>query len=206
MTRARIALALVAVAAGVAVVLVIAREGSESTLDAVLGVAVGWSFVVGGLVAWARRPESPIGRVMVLAGFLRLGAEFCVGSNDPVLFPIGHLLHAGFWIAVGYVLLAFPTGRLDSASRGILIGAGLLLPLRLAWLLLGGDDSRNALAITESPQGVHALDRAETGLGVLLVALVILALTRRWKRFNVIFPQAANQFVLSCCVVCCDKN
>ncbi|HEU0247576.1 MAG TPA: PAS domain S-box protein [Gaiellaceae bacterium] len=183
MTRARIALALVAVAAGVAVVLVIAREGSESTLDAVLGVGVAWAFVASGLVAWARRPENSIGRVLVLAGFLRLGGEFCVGSDQPALYPVGHLLHAGFWIAVAYVLLAFPSGRLDSAlSRWILRGAALLLALRLGWLLLGGEGSRNALAITDSPRGEHALARVETGLGVVLAVLVIVVLARRWGR------------------------
>ena len=49
-----------------------------------------------------------------------------MGSDQPVLYPVGHLLHAGFWIAVAYVLLAFPSGRLDSAlSRWILRGAAL---------------------------------------------------------------------------------
>lgn len=183
MRRRQIALALVAVAAGVTVVLVVAREGSESTLHAILGVGIGWSFVASGLVAWARRPENSIGRVMVLAGFLRLGGEFCVGSDQPVLYPIGHLLHAGFWIAVAYVLLSFPSGRLDSTlSRWVLAGAGLLLSVRLGWVFLGGGDSRNALLVVESPEGVHALDRAESGLGLVLGVMVIVVLARRWRR------------------------
>jgi signal transduction histidine kinase len=183
MTRRQIALALVAVAAGVTVVFVVAREGSESTFHAILGVAIGWSFLASGLVAWARRPENSIGRVMVLAGFLRLGGEFCVGSEQPVLYPLGHLLHAGFWIAVAYVLLTFPSGRLESAlSRWVFAGAGLLLSLRLGWVLLGGDGSRNALAVMDSPDGVHALDRAESGLGLVLGVLVIVVLARRWRR------------------------
>ena len=183
MTRTRTSLALAAFASGVSVVLVVAYEGSQSTLDAILGVAIGWSFVASGLVAWARRPENAIGRVMVLAGFLRLGAEFCGGSDQPVLFPIGHLLHAGFWIAVAYVLLAFPSGRLDSAlSRWILVGAALLLALRLGWVLVGGEESKNALAITNSPDGVDAVERAESGLGLVLLVSVIVVLARRWGR------------------------
>ena len=184
MTRTRIALALVAIAAGIVVVLVVAHEGRESTLDAILGVGIGWSFVASGLVAWARRPENSIGRVMVLVGFLRLGAEFCTGSDQPVLYPVGHLLHDGFWIAVAYVLLAFPSGRLDSAvSRWILVGAGLVLPLDLAWLLLGGDgDPRNALALAQASEAARAVQRAETGLVLLLVALLIVVLARRWGR------------------------
>lgn len=186
MTRARIALALVAVAAGVAVVLVVAREGTESTLDAVLGVGIGWSFVASGLVAWSRRPENAIGRVMVLAGFVRLGAEFCTGSDQPLVFAVGHLLHDGFWIAVAYVLLVFPSGHLDSAlSRWILIGAVLILPLDLAWLLLGGDgDPIGRVALAESSQAARAVQRVQTALILILVPLVIVVLARRWVRAN----------------------
>ena len=185
MTRARIALALVALAAGVAVALVTAREGSEGTRDAVLGVGVAWAFVATGLVAWARRPDNVIGRVMVLAGLLRLGGEFCSGSDAPVLFGVGHVLHAGFWIAVAYVLLSFPSGRLDTnLSRWIVIGAvTLLLPLRLAWFLLSGEDeSGHVVAAVRSAQGARVLARVETGLELLLLALIIVVLVERWRR------------------------
>ena len=184
MLHTRIALALAALVAGVAVWLVVAREGNVSTLDAVLGVGIGWSFVASGLVAWARRPENSIGRVMVLAGFMRLGAVFCTASDQSVLYPLGHLAHDGFWIAVAYVLLAFPGGRLDSAlSRWILVGAGLMLLLDLAWLLLGGDgDPRNVVAFAEDSQAARVVQRAETALVLVLVPLVIVVLARRWVR------------------------
>jgi signal transduction histidine kinase len=184
MTRVQTALALVALATGIAVAVVVVHEGTESALDGVLGVAIGWSFVATGLVAWAQRPENPIGRVMLLGGLVRLGAEFCTGSNQALLFPLGHLLHPAFWIAIGYVLLAFPSGRLDSAlSRWILVGAGVLLPLRLAWLLLGGrEDTEDVLALTQSSDGVRAFERAEIALQLVLVSLVIAVLARRWQR------------------------
>ncbi|HEU5277684.1 MAG TPA: PAS domain-containing sensor histidine kinase [Gaiellaceae bacterium] len=183
MTRARIALALVALATGIALVFVIAREGTESTLDAALGVAIGWSFVASGLVGWARRPENVIGRVMVLAGFLRLLGDFCAGSDQPVLFPIGHVSHSGFYVAVGYVLLAFPSGRLDGAlSRWILVGGGLVLPLRLAWFLLSGeDDQGNVVAAVRSSQGAQALAWIETALDLVILPLLIVVLARRWR-------------------------
>jgi PAS domain S-box-containing protein len=183
MTRARIALALVALAAGIAVVFAVAHEDKETVLEAVLGVTIGWSFVASGLVAWARRPENPIGRVMVLAGFLRLLGEFCAGSDQPVLFPIGHISHSGFYVAVGYVLLAFPSGRLEGTlSRWILIGGGLVLPLRLAWFLLSGEDEQgNVVAPVRSSQGAQALAWIETGLSLVVVTLLIVVLARRWR-------------------------
>ena len=184
MLHTRIALALAALVAGVAVWLVVAREGNVSTLDAVLGVGIGWSFVASGLVAWARRPENSIGRVMVLAGFMRLGAVFCTASDQSVLYPLGHLSHDGFWIAVAYVLLAFPSGRLDSALSGwILVGVGLVLPLDVTWLLLGGDgDPRSVIAFAEDAHAARAVQRAQTALVLVLVPLVIVVLARRWGR------------------------
>jgi signal transduction histidine kinase len=185
MSRRGVFLALLALAVGLVVALVVAREGRESTLQGILGVGIGWSFVASGLVAWARRPENSIGRFMVLAGFVRLGAEFSTGSDDRVLFLVGHVLVVGFWIAIAYVLLVFPGGRLEGApSRWILIGAGFLLPLRLGWLLLGGDDdTRNVLVtVTKSSHLTRALELAESGLVLVLGTLVIAVLVRRWQR------------------------
>jgi signal transduction histidine kinase len=182
MTRMRIALALAALVAGIGVVVVVAHDGGESVLEAVLGVTIGCSFVASGLVAWARRPENAVGRAMVLAGFVRLAAEFCTGSDNRVLYPIGHLSHHVFWVAMAYVVLAFPGGRLeDKLSRWIVVGALLLLPLALGWLLLGGNHQKNAIALTRS-EAAHAFDRASIALGLVLVALVIFVLARRWRR------------------------
>jgi hypothetical protein len=44
MSLARIALALVPLAAGIAVAFAVAHEGRANTLDAVLGVGIAWSF------------------------------------------------------------------------------------------------------------------------------------------------------------------
>jgi signal transduction histidine kinase len=194
MTRARIALALVALAAGIAVASAVALESGEDVAHAVLGIAVGWSFVASGLVAWARRPENAIGRVMVLAGFLRLAAEFSTASGQQVLGPAGHLLHDGFWIAIVYVLLTFPSGRLDGTlNRWLLAGAALMLPLDLAWFLIGGErvandftrewgDPSSGLAVWHAPEAARDLQRVETGLVFLLMPLVIMAVAGSWRR------------------------
>jgi signal transduction histidine kinase len=187
MTRARTALALVALAAGIAVALVVAHEDKETLLGGVLGVAIGWSFVASGLVAWARRPENALGRVMVFAGLLRLAAELSAGTDNRVLYPIGHLSHHVFWVVMIYVLLAFPGGRLESAlGRWTFAAATLVLPLQLGWLLLGADNhARDGLAVTASARGARVFDRAATGLGLLLVPLLVLVLARRWRHASV---------------------
>ena len=153
MKRARIALALVALATGIAVVFVVAHEGKENVLDAVLGVGIGWSFVAAGLVAWARRPESAIGRVMVFAGLLRLAAELSTGSGQQVLGPVGHLMHDGFLdrhrLCAARLSERAP-GR--PLNRWLLAGAVLMLPLDLAWFLLGGDRVERLYARVGRPE------------------------------------------------------
>jgi signal transduction histidine kinase len=183
MTRARIALALGALATGIAVALVAAQEGRESVADVLAGVAIGWAFVAAGLVAWARRPENPIGRVMVVAGFVRLGGEFCTGSDDRILFPLGHVLHLGFWAVVGYLLLIFPAGRLDGvlSRRIVMATAFIAFPLRVASLLVGGDHDRNALAVVGSSQSARVLERVESGVELVIVALIVMVIASRWR-------------------------
>jgi signal transduction histidine kinase len=121
---------------------------------------------------------------MVLAGLLRLAGEFCSGTDDRVLYPIGHLSHHAFWIAIIYVLLVFPGGRVErGAGRWIFFGAALLLPLQLGWLVVGADNhARDGFAVTYSSQAAHAFDRAAKVLGFLLVPLLIVVLAGRWRR------------------------
>ena len=183
MTRARIALVLAALATGITVALVVASEGRETLLEAVPGVAIGWAFVASGLVARARRPENRIGQVLVLAGVLRLVAEFCTGADSRALYPIGHLSHYAFWIAITYVLLAFPSGRLESAlDRFIFVAIIFLLPLQLGWLLLGADNHRrDGFAVVASSHGARALDGVHYAVGLAVVSLLIVVLAGRWR-------------------------
>ena len=94
-----------------------------------------------------------------------------------------------FWIAIVFVLLVFPNGRLDGTlNRWLLAGAVLMLPLDLAWFMAGlrvpsnwhrwGDPEQ-----WSSVHGTHRrcayLQRVETGLEVvLLMPLVIVAVAR----------------------------
>ena len=66
-----------------------------STASAVALVGVGWALIACGVVAWARRPLSRFGVILVAAG----AAWFVVESNNPgigspILFTIGLLVYA----------------------------------------------------------------------------------------------------------------
>jgi hypothetical protein len=76
-------------------------------------LAIGWSFIAGGLIAWGRRPQSRFGPLMIAVGPAWFVAALEAG-NDALPFSIGRAL-AALWLGLFFhALLAFPTGRLDS--------------------------------------------------------------------------------------------
>jgi signal transduction histidine kinase len=69
-------------------------------------LVVGWSFIGGGLVAWAARPSSAAGRLLVV-----VGVAWFAGSIWPAL----EFLHLG---PLFQVLATYPTGRLTVRGAG----------------------------------------------------------------------------------------
>jgi hypothetical protein len=83
----------------------------------VLEVAVGWSFIGVGLVAWTRRPDSRTGVLMVLLGFAWF-ARFAVAIDTRWAFVVGVLLGSVHLSVLVHLLATFPGGRLPSVPSG----------------------------------------------------------------------------------------
>jgi signal transduction histidine kinase len=84
-------------------------------------------FVLAGLMWRRSRPRSPFGTLLVGFGFL-LGFACLAGVSQPVLFDLGVLLDAPTVLFAWWLILSFPSGRLDRVGRGLLlIGAGVVL-------------------------------------------------------------------------------
>ena len=113
------ALAGAALAGGLATPRSSSAAGTSRTAaaTAALGLLVGWSFTGAGLVAWWRRPGNRTGPLMAAVGF----AWFASGvsaSDDDVVFTVGIALDALFVALTVHLLLAFPTGELQSRPSG----------------------------------------------------------------------------------------
>jgi class 3 adenylate cyclase len=81
------------------------------TLGVALTVAYVLAFLAAGVIVWLRRPDYRTGRIMVLAGYLTcLGALQRVPENG-ALFAIGTSLTGLQEVALGYMLLTYPSGR-----------------------------------------------------------------------------------------------
>jgi signal transduction histidine kinase len=106
--------------------------------NAVASIAVAWTFLAAGIVAWARRPESRMGLLMTVVAFLLLERKLQY-SHDSAQFTFGFLFaELGLTVAFAHAVLAYPTGRLSSRFERLFIcwGYVLVLAFSLAQLLV----------------------------------------------------------------------
>jgi signal transduction histidine kinase len=187
---ARLALVPAALAAGIGAAAVMAAvdDGAPGGAEIAVALLVGWSFVASGLVAWERRPENPIGKVMVATGFAWFAHEL-VWASAALPWTLGQLLESAYLLGVGFVLVTFPDGRLSSpAERWIFATAFLIVgPLQVAWLLLGYGDDRGCdcpddlLRVADAPAASEAIVHVQQALAVPLAVATIAVLVRRWR-------------------------
>ena len=155
---------------------------NEPGLQAALMDWVTLPYILGGLVAWWRRPDSRFGILMILAGFTMFLSNLA-WTNVPVLHTIGQacdLLPAALLL---HLFLAYPTGRIERAfDRALVLFAYVTaLGLELVGMLLGGFGENNILEITSEPRAAELLLQAQliTLSACALMGVAILAHRRR---------------------------
>ena len=186
---ARLALVPAALAAGIgAAALMAGADMPAGGEEIAVSLLVGWSFVGSGLVAWERRPENRIGKVMVATGFAWF-AHALVWADDRLPWTLGQLLESTYLLGFGFLLVSFPDGRLHTAAERWVLWTAVLIvgPLQVAWLLLGYGDARgcacpdNVFQIADAPAASEAIVRVQQLLGAALAAATIAVVARRWR-------------------------
>src|SRR5215212_3570684 len=90
--------------------------GHHRDLIAVFGPVIGAACIGTGLFAWLRRPENRFGALMVALGF-----SYCLSglivTLEPWPFIAGLLLIALPYAVLFHILLAFPSGRLETRDN-----------------------------------------------------------------------------------------
>ena len=139
---------------------------AEPGLQAALMVWMALPYVLAGVVAWWRRPESRFGPLMVGAGFVGLLATLA-WSNAALPFTIGQAVDLVPAVLFLHVFLAFPTGRLERRLERVIVALGYVTAfgLELVGMLLGGFGPDNLLELLSEPE------TAETLLDVQLVSI-----------------------------------
>lgn len=188
--RAHTVLAVVGLLAGLASAwIMLGNDVRPQGGEVALMLAVGWSFLASGIVAWRLRPDNPIGLAMIATGLLRF-AEAAYWSQDPFLFTLGHALGYLYMAGLVYVVLAFPTGWLETpVQRGVFVAATMAAgALQVAWLLTGGHEQSgtcaacptNLLEVARAPALAAAIQTAQLATGALVGPLAIAVVLRRW--------------------------
>ena len=109
-------------------------------------------FVLAGLVAWWRRPDSRIGPLLIAGGFAS-GLSALQLTHVDTLYTIGavfDILPAAFFL---HVCLAFPDGRLRSRLEQVLVvvAYSAAIGLQLVKMALGSFGPNNLIALGSWP-------------------------------------------------------
>jgi signal transduction histidine kinase len=154
----------------------------------VLDLAIGGGFTAVGLFTWYRRPDNRVGALMVATAF---AWYFVVAGNTepPLLWTVGQLFSNLFAATAIHLLLAFPSGRLETKLDRVVVAvayAGTTV-LWLPFMLftepadLGCPDCPENLLLVDADAGFS--DTYLDGLGVLGITLMLTVLARlvhRW--------------------------
>jgi signal transduction histidine kinase len=138
-------------------------------------------YILGGLVAWRRRPDSRFGPLMVAAGFAMFVSSL-QWTSAALPYTVGlafDLVPAAIFI---HVFLAFPSGRLARGVERVVVVAAYLAALALQFLkmALGGVGGDNLLAVVAEPSAALTVQKVQliTLSALALAAVVLLALRR----------------------------
>ena len=171
-----------------AVILVLASEHEDNPIfTATAFLLMAWAFILGGIVAWRRRPDNGFGLLMTAVGMtVPIGA--LGAANDSFPFTLGYVF-GGIFIAVFiHALLAFPRGYLETRLVFTIVTIAYLI-LTAGSLLTSffdnvedncADCPANAFLIVDSPNAVAAINVLLIAVGLPALAASLFVFWRRW--------------------------
>lgn len=177
-------------AGAAAAILATSSDPALSTFQQVSVPVIGLLWVGTGLLAWLRRPDNRTGALMAMAGFAWMLGTLAELWNAPAAVVVGYVIAPLYIVCTAHLVLAYPSGRLPSRSLLVLV-IGLYftaMALQLPALLMAHIGSTFRKPAGSDPLMVHATKlstewpgAAMEVIGVVLLALTVRALLRRWK-------------------------
>jgi signal transduction histidine kinase len=140
-------------------------------------------YVLGGVIAWWRRPASRFGPLMLLTGFV-MGLTPMQWSSQPLVHSIGNLFDMVPAALFLHVFLAFPGGRLRDRSERVLVAVtyAVTLGLQVVKLLIGANPD-SLFTVVDVPDVGNIVEKIQlTMVSVCLVVGVVLLHRRRSNR------------------------
>jgi signal transduction histidine kinase len=160
-------------------------------VQALFAALTGGSFIAAGLVARTRRPENLTGLLLIAVGFTWFVSVGLMGANDPLVWTVGLSLSALPAAFLIHLLIAYPTGRLQSRWDQSLVVAGYVLVTvaHLAMVVFDPDPLRcrddgcptNEFLINDSETWRDVANLSITLVAVAYLGAVVATLVGRWK-------------------------
>jgi DNA-binding CsgD family transcriptional regulator len=160
---ARLALAALGAALGVFAIGIAISDPDALTLPAPVHVAIGWSFVAAGVVAWRQRPENRMGLLMLLAGVAWFGRDLDWFDSSAAEHASELSLNI-FLALVAHQLVVFPHGFARSRLERLLVLAVYGLAI-FAYVPSELSDAANTFF---------------SALGIVLVVMIVYVVVQRW--------------------------
>ena len=161
-------------------------------LQAVLVAVTGGSFIAAGLVARTRRPANRTGLLLIAVGFSWFLSQGLLASNESLPWTIGvsiSAIPAGFLV---HLLIAYPTGRLESRWERVVVVTGYVLVTVAHFIHLPFDADPYSCADNGCPSNAFLVDDDETlgnlaawcvqVIAVGYLTVVTVTLVGRWRR------------------------
>ncbi len=175
--------AAVAAAGGAALIPVVFGHGVPVSGDDVIHRLSGISFAACGVVAWRRRPDSAVGRLLTLAGFWVLLAPILDQIDSPPAFTLSALAGEMWIIVYATLILSFVSGgRLASAVDRALVGMFVLglFVLQFAVMLFLEADG-NLLLVHPDAGVASALTQVQRAVLIVASLAVACVIGARWS-------------------------
>jgi signal transduction histidine kinase len=186
------ALAGAAALVGLALVTLIAANEAmpRRGLSIALDLVIGGGFAGVGLFAWYRRPDNRVGILMYATAFAWYISLFGF-TEPPLLFSLGFWLSNLFTAAAIHLVLAFPSGRLGTATDRVLVAVAYVA-VTLGFVPIALFMEPAELGCTHCPQNLFLVDSKPSfghtwldGLsvvGIALLLVVVARLVQRWRQ------------------------
>jgi signal transduction histidine kinase len=161
--------------------------GAELGEPLVIALLSNWltvSYVLCGLFAWWRRPDSRFGALMVAAGFANFVSTLSWTSND-LTFTLGQAVDLVPPVLFMHVFLAFPSGRLHGPVERALVASAYAAAvlLQVTRMVFGGFGPNNLFEVSANEDAaLVSLRVALLTMSSFCLAGVALLLLRRRSR------------------------
>jgi signal transduction histidine kinase len=175
--------AAIATASFIALIPVLFGRGPPVPGYAVIHTLSGVSFAACGLVAWRRRPDSAVGRLLTLTGCWLLLAPILLQIDLPLAFTVATLAGEMWIIVYAALILSFVTGgALVSTVDQVLVGmffVGLFVLQFAVMLFLEQED--NLLLVRPDAEIASALTDVQRVVLIVASLGVAFVIGARWR-------------------------